>query len=128
MQVSNYQNVGYTENGNPYQKSGAGRAGGKLVGTVAGATLAHRVIKNGLVSNYLNKGVTYASTKSPKLGGFLAKHPKLLKYGAFGVVAAGALWLANKIGGWLGGGVDKIVDNKRAKAADKAADQMQYMA
>ena len=126
MQVSAYQNVGYTENGNPYQKSNAGKAGGELAGTVAGATVAYKLIKNGSVANALNKGVTYATSKSPKLGAFLAKHPKLLKYGAYGLAAGAALWLANKIGGWIGGGVDKVIDNKRAKAADEAANSLNY--
>jgi hypothetical protein len=119
----------YTKNENPYLACNTG----KRVGTIAGAGLATARavygIKSGAFKNIMNS--SYQAFVHPgftKLDDFIVKNPKLYKYGTVGFGIALGFGLLSGLGRLIGHGVDKIVENKRAKEADAQAEQLNYVA
>ena len=112
-------NVGVTRNGNPYQKSRAGKRFGEALGTSFVLCNAIKLHRSGELAKIGNKAVEKLVALGPK---FVAKNPKLIKAGFLGTAILLATAMAAGIGKLAGHCVDKIVELKRKKAADKAAE------
>jgi hypothetical protein len=120
--------VNYTLNGNQYKSSNTGKVvGAALGGTVAGVGTAI-ALKNGSLMRMANSAVTKLSTGSGKIAQTITKYPKFFKYGVAGTAVGLALALYTGIGKLIGHGVDRLVENKRAKETDAQANNVEYLA
>lgn len=114
----------YTKNGNAYQSCNTGKKVGAAVGAGVVAARTVSLLKDKEMRAYLNLSwKNIASDPVSKLSKAVAKYPKLYKAGLVGIGASIALLLYAGIGKLIGHGVDKIVENKRAKEADAQAEQ-----
>lgn len=118
----------YTENGNSYQASNTGKKVGATLGGVTAGVGTALALKNGSLMRMANTSFAKVSRGSNKLAQTIAKYPKFYKYGMIGMGVGLAFALTAGIGKLIGHGVDKIVENKRAKDADAQATQLEYMA
>lgn len=124
MQVQAYNpNYGVTKNGNPYKKSDMGKRIGRDLGLGYVAFSAAKTIYSGRLSAGFTQSVTSLSKNfNGRFVKFITKYPALSKWAGFGVAAAVAAVVAGGIGKLAGHCVDKIVEAKRKKAADRAAE------
>ncbi len=114
MRVDSLSSVGVTKNGNPYKKSKAGKKMGEFAGAAYVGTSAAMLVKNGGLKRPLAKVMV-------SLRNLGMKNPKIAAYGAAGAGVLLAMAIAVGVGKLIGAGVDKIINSRRAKAADNAA-------
>ena len=105
---------GVTKNGNPYEKSKWGKRAGTTAGVAYIAASTAHLATNGA----LKRPLARVMVSLRNLG---VKNPKMLSYGALGAGALLATALAAGVGKLVGHCVDKFVEAKRKKAADRAA-------
>ena len=118
----------YTKNENPYLACNTGKKVGAAVGVTTAGVGTALALKNGSLMNMANTTLTKVSTGSGKIAQIVAKYPKFFKYGLVGISVGLATATLMGIGKLIGHGVDKIVENKRAKEADAQAEQLNYVA
>lgn len=118
----------YTKNENPYQASHTGEKVGVAVGTAAAGVSTALALKNGSLKNMANSLFAKASSRPTKVAQMITKYPKFFKYGVVGASVGLALATTAGLGKLIGYGVDKLIENKRAKEADAQAAQLEYVA
>ncbi|MCM1338412.1 MAG: hypothetical protein NC191_01935 [Muribaculaceae bacterium] len=110
-------NYGVTKNGNPYKKSEMGKRLGRDAGLAYIAYATYKGVKNGMLAEVAAPSVEALGNLSK----FFAKNPSVAKWGMIGAGVALAAVVVGGIGKLVGHCVDKVVEAKRKKAADKAA-------
>ena len=118
----------YTKNENPYLACNTGKKVGAAVGATAAGVGTALALKNGSLMNMANTTLAKVSTGSGKIAQIVAKYPKFFKYGLAGISFGLATATLIGVGKLIGHGVDKIVENKRAKEADAQAEQLNCVA